>query len=438
MAFDISLMGVVMTNRFSLILLLLLFTVSVLIPGVALASSIQDNLYDDYGVELNGFVEFRLGNRLQEDPYEKDASLSEVRLQLEAAKDLDWGILKLKGDLVGDVVRDQERAELREFNLFMSPLVFMDLKMGRQVLTWGTGDLLFINDLFPKDWVSFFIGRDDEYLKAPSDAAKLSFFFDVANLDVVYVPVFNGSVYIDGTRVSYWNPILGRQAGRDFIFSDQERNRFFQDSELALRIYRNIGGAEFALYAYDGFWKTPEGLAPGFGRLFYPEMTAYGASVRAPFAGGIGNLELGYYESSDDHNGDDPFIRNSEFRFLMGFEREIARDFTGGIQYYLEWMDDYDAYRDGLGSQRGRDEYRHLATIRLTKLLMNQNLRLSLFAYVSPSDEDAYFRPKLHYKVNDHWAVEVGGNLFLGADEDTFFGQFDNNTNVYGGVRWNF
>ncbi len=48
----------------------------------------------------------------------------------------------------------------------------VNLKIGRQVFTWGTGDYLFINDLFPKDYESFYIGRDDEYLKRPSEAVK--------------------------------------------------------------------------------------------------------------------------------------------------------------------------------------------------------------------------------------------------------------------------
>ncbi len=427
-----------MKKRCLKISLLLLVSLLVFDPRAVLPSEFQDNLYDGYGVELYGFTEFRQGWRLQSDPHERAASISEMRLQLDAGKDIDFGVLKLKGDLVEDLVSDSGRAELREFNLAMSPLTFLDVKVGRQVLTWGTGDLLFINDLFPKNWESFFIGRDDEYLKAPSDAVKLSFFLNVANLDLVYVPVFNGSVYIDGSRISYWSAMNGRQAGRDFIFGDHERNRFFQDDELALRIYKNIGGAELAFYGYYGYWKTPEGLDPISGKLFYPKMAAYGASLRSAVHGGIGNLELGYYDSMDDSGGDDPFVRNSEFRFLAGFEREIARNFTGGIQYYLEWMSDYDAYRDSIGGNGGKDEYRHLVTFRLTRLLMNQNLRLSFFAYVSPSDEDAYLRPKVHYKVNDRWAVEAGLDIFMGTDDDTFFGQFDRNTNAYGSVRFSF
>jgi hypothetical protein len=246
--------------------------------GTGTASALQDRLYDDYGVGLNGFVEFRQGWRLQDDSYEKDASISEARLQLDMGKDLDWGLLKFKGDIAGDEVEEEVRAELREFNLTFSPLEIMDVKMGRQIITWGTGDLLFINDLFPKDWRSFFIGRDDEYLKAPSEALKMGLFFDFADLDLVYAPVFNGSDYVDGSRLSYWNGLLGRTAGRDFIFADHERNSFFTDDEYALRISKNISGTELALYGYRGFWKTPEGVDMVAEKLIYPRLNAVGAS----------------------------------------------------------------------------------------------------------------------------------------------------------------
>ena len=72
--------------------------------------------------------------------------------------------------------------DLRELNILFTPIDIMDVKAGRQILTWGTGDLLFINDLFPKDWNSFLLGRDEEYLKAPSDAVFASFFPALGNL----------------------------------------------------------------------------------------------------------------------------------------------------------------------------------------------------------------------------------------------------------------
>jgi hypothetical protein len=408
----------------------------VLFTNAAHASPLQDRLYDDYGIDLAGFIEVRQGWRLQNDPHQKGESISEGRLQVELGKDVAWAIFQFKGDMVWDRVEEEGRGEVRELNAAISPLDNMDIKIGRQTLTWGTGDLLFINDLFPKDWVSFFIGRDDEYLKAPSDALRIGLFSDIANLDFVWSPVFNGSTYIDGSRISYWNPILGRPAGRDFVFEDDERNRFFSDSDYALRLFKAFGSTETALYGYSGFWKTPEGLDPIAMKLYYPRLSVYGASVRSPLLGGIGNLEIGYYDSREDRNGDDPFVRNSEFRFLAGFEREVASDFTGGFQYYVERMSDYDEYEKSIGDAPKKVEFRHLLTVRLTKLLMNQNLRLSLFTYYSPSDQDAYIRTKVYYKMTDAWAVEVGGNIFLGTDDHSFFGQFQDNTNAYMSIRW--
>jgi hypothetical protein len=439
-------MNIFLKNRLASLLLILLLWV---VPQSVYAedgddysfsiAELQNSLLDNYDIDLFGFMEIRSGWRLQNDPYEKDASLGEARIQLDLGRDIGWGLIKIKGDLGNDFVTDKAITDLREMHLSFSPLDNADIKVGRQVLTWGTGDLLFINDLFPKDWESFFIGRDDEYLKAPSNAIKTSLFFDQANLDLVYVPEFNNSNYIDGSRISYWNNILDRTAGRDYVFDDIERNKVFSDSELAGRLYKNIGGKEIALYGYYGFWKTPEGLDMTTMRLIYPRLAVYGASIRGTMMGGIANLEVGYYDSLDDQSGENSTIRNSELRFLVGYERELADNLTGGFQYYLEAIQNYDEYRATLtpGTPEA-DEYRHLLTMRLTKLMLNQNLRLSLFAYYSPSDKDTYLRPKTHYKITDHWAIEAGGNLFGGSDDHTFFGQFDRNTNIYASARYSF
>ena len=62
---------------------------------------------------------------------------------------------------------------------------------------------------------------------------------------------------------------------------------------------------------------------------------------------------------------------------------------------------------------------------------MMQNLRLSLFLFYSPSDQDGYIRPSLHYSFNDEWKASLGGNIFFGETNETFFGQLENNTNAY-------
>jgi hypothetical protein len=416
---------------------------TVVLSALPLSAAGEDNKADggflsEMPIEIHGFYEMRAGYRTRKDKYEKDMSIMENRLQLDLASYLDWADIKVKGDVYGDLVMEEVEFDLREASIFAMPFDFMDVKAGRQVLTWGTGDLVFINDLFPKDWQSFFIGRDVEYLKAPSDAVKVSLFSKLANLDIVYTPQFDHDRFISGERVSYWNSNLDRPAGQDAVIHTNKPKSWLRDSEIAARLYRNVEGYELALYGYRGYWKSPGGFNSTRTQARFPDLHVYGASGRGKFGKGIGNLEFGYYESDEDQGGDNSVINNSELRFLAGYTQEIGKDLTGGLQYYLEHMLDYSRHRDSGPAGIARDRNRHVVTFRLTKLVMNQNLRCSVFTYFSPSDKDVYMRPNVNYKASDSLALEAGANIFFGDYANTFFGQFQNNTNLYVAVRYSF
>ena len=133
-------------------------TVALALPAAAQAEPREKTdavreFFDKLDTEYHGFYEARLGYRLRDDPHEKDMSIGEARYQFDLLSMRDWGDIKVKGDFLGDLVDEQADFDLREANLFMRPTDYMDVKLGRQVLTWGTGDLIFINDVFPKDWV---------------------------------------------------------------------------------------------------------------------------------------------------------------------------------------------------------------------------------------------------------------------------------------------
>ncbi len=416
------------------------FVVMCLVMTQALhASETWDQFWEDMRPDVYGFHEARAGYRLQNDPYEKDISIMEARTQISLESLPPWGTISVKGDAYVDGVTERGEFDLREANLSATPMDFMDVKLGRQVLTWGKGDLLFINDMFPKDWQSFFVGRDTEYLKAPSDAVKFGLFSDEANLEFVYTPQFDSDRYITGSRLSYWNGPGQQMAGQNAVVSTQEPRGLFQAEEVAARLYRSFGGAEVALYGYWGYWKSPGGYDSTQTQALFPSLDVYGASMEGPVGPGIFVAEMGYYDSKEDADGTNGLVNNSEMRYLLGYNQEIAREFTAGVQYYVEQMLDYQEYLGTVGAGNvEKDEFRHLVSLRLTRLLMNQNLTCSLFTYYSPTDEDAYFRPNIRLKVDDQMAVEVGGNVFVGDEDHTFFGQFQANSNVYASVRYSF
>ena len=392
-------------------------------------------------------LDTRIGARLQNDPDQKSLSLAETRMQFSFATDFDVVNFNVIADVVFDAVANEYAVDLetgrgfldvRAANMVFSPFDFMDVKIGRQILTWGVGDLIFINDLFAKDYNSFFIGREDEYLKAPSDALKTALFFGDIGIDIAYVPKFDADRFIDGSRISFFERGQRRQVGRSEILRTVRPNRAFKDDEISVRLYRAFGVVETAAYYYGGFWKSPAGQDVQTGFATFPKLKVYGASARTPLGKGIGTVELGYYES-EDGAAVNQFVRNNEFRFLVGYEQEIGQQLTASVQYYLENKNDYTAYLARLPQGAiVANKNRHVVTARVTKMLKQQDLKLSLFNFYSPSDNDGYIRFNAAYKLNDRLRIEAGGNVFYGQSNDRFFSQFKDASNMYTGVHYDF
>lgn len=423
----------------------------VLLLSLGAAASAQDDAGwdddwdDDWEEEergwlpLSGFLEAAGGARWNEDEQVgRHGTLLDLRWRLESGWENDAVSVTLKGDLLYDGIDQDFDIDLRDISLAFSPLQSLDMKVGRQVLTWGTGDLVFLNDLFPKDWVSFFAGRDDEYLKAPSDSLRMTQYNEIANIDFVWTPRFTPDNYIEGERFSFFSPFDGRLTGREPPIYVDRPSRSLSNGEFALRLFRTHNGVEYALYGYRGFFKTPsQVVAPN--QLTFAPMTSVGGSLRRSLGPGLFNVEASYYLSRDDRDGTDPLIVNSQLRFLTGYEWEAARNFNIGLQYYVEHILDHDELIANSPTPEFEPrENRHVVTTRLTYRAMQDKLIWSFFAFVSPNDHDAYLRPVVAYRADDHWNVTFGLNLFGGDEPHTFLGQFEDNSNTYLRVRYHY
>jgi len=413
------------------------------LPAILFA---QDDMWDDedwddddQGTVWSGFVEAGIGTRFDSDPIvDTRATLEELRLRAESEWRPGEVTIGFKADVDYDAIETDWDVEIRDLTVAFTLNENLDFKIGRQVQTWGTGDLLFLNDLFPKDFVSFFAGRDDEYLKAPGNAFRMTRFSDTINVDIVWTPIFEPDLYLTGERFSFFSPLAGDNVAPQPPLSAVEPEDSIKNSELALRLFRTIEGREYALYAYRGFFKQPVALTPPLEPTFAP-MTSFGASLRQPFGPGLFNLEGSYYMSHDDHSGSDPLVPNDQLRLLAGYEWEARPSFTVGLQYYLEWTLDHDNLIDNsLFAEYEPDEYRHVLTNRLTYRARRDRHTFSLFTFFSPSDKDFYLRPNYTYRHSDQWSLVAGGNVFDGEDQHTFFRQLQDASNAYFRVRYSY
>lgn len=357
-----------------------------------------------------------------------DLPFNEQRLQLKTEGGGLEGALgyAAKLDLVHDAALDETDADLRELYADYNAERFT-VRAGRQVIIWEVADLLFINDTFPKDWVSFFGGLPLEYLKRGSDALRLDIYPEIADIQIV----------LAGFRKDRL-PDRGR-----FVLPGPEISAAFLDEpsdlEVGLRLSHYFGSWAAALYLSRTHYRAPALTRDGGQwRGEFPRLNAYGASLSGPLWSGVLNLEAGYYDSVEDRDGSDPALENSQTRLLAGYGRQIAEETTLGVQGYAEWMHDHDAYRRTLpAGYPQRDRMRTVATLRLTRFLMHQTLRLDLFAFRGVSEGDGYLIPSVRYAFSDALWGELGANLLVG-DHNGQFGVLGDNDNIYATLRYAF
>lgn len=414
----------------------------VLIQFPCLVSAQNGN--DEKNIEMHGFLmgiySLRTTGQKPGGKESRDFLLAEERLRLDI---FGWtesieAAARVKGDFLFDHVSEKFDVDLREAYLDYTTGNF-DFRLGRQIVTWGVGDLLFINDAFPKDWISFFAGRPLEYLKIGVDGFRTRYSSEAVNAEFLVIPRFKPDNLPTSDRFFLFDPFADVPSR-----FEQEPESSFENTELALRLYRRIKDFDVSAYAYRGFWRTPSMLPDNFAAptkvtAFYPDLSVYGLSAQGSAWDGILSFETGYYHSREDEGGNDPIIPNSQVRFLVGYQRQVWEDFTVGLQYYGEIMEDYSAYRSSLLTGfPAQEEYRDIVSLRLEQLMKHQTLLLSLFTFYSPVDKDYLFRPKISYKIFDNLSCALGANVFGGRNNTTFLGQFDKNDNIYLWVRFDF
>lgn len=374
-------------------------------------------------LKWSSFVSYGLGSRTSNDDlFRQQQTLHDWRVRGEMLYQVDGYDLNIKADLLYDDVLNETQVDWREVSLSFKLSQNTDVSIGRQVSTWGTGDLLFLNDFFPKDWQSFFSGRDVTYLKAPANALRMQHYFKSFNVDWVITPEFEPDRYINGERFGLYSPQAAENIGGSKLIRATKPNK----PEFALRLFKQHKGIEWAVYGYHGFEKIPEGVNQ-LGLPAFHRKQSWGLSMRAPLWGGLFNVEAAQHNALEDKRGTIDGVKNGQNRWLVGYEHELVKKLNWSMQYYVERTHHIEHKRN-----------REVWTQRLTYLSLQDKTQWSLFAFYSPTDEDSYLRPNIQYRHNDHWRFDVGANLFDGKRNNSFFGQFEQTSNAYFNVKYQF
>ncbi len=400
--------------------------------GTALA---QEDDWDDWGEDTathwSGHLEAAISTRFDRDPlFGQRATRAELKGQLEVSHDLERGQLSAKLDLHVDGIEDGLWFDLREGLLSLPLGDRAHARIGRQVLSWGTGDLLFINDRFPKDFETPLAGGEDLYFKAPSNSLRLDWRFEALSVDLAWTPRFTPDRYIDGQRLGFFDARSGARVGGADLIDAREPRGGLNSGEWGLRLHRRHEGVEYALYAYRGFDKQPLG-ADAQGRPSHFRRDSAGFSLRGPVSGGIASFEAGREWSGANLDAVAARVPHKTSA-MLAFEKEWRPKLTVGLQLYAERHDAEFANASPLNG-----ESRQLVSLRISRQALRDRLNLSAIAFHSPDQHDRWLRLTASHRLSDQWLLGASANVF-GGREQRFFGQLEDDSNAGVWVRRQF
>lgn len=438
---------------------------------------------EDHSLEISGFIEVEHGGHVgQVGVQNRNTVMENQRIQLKTSGDSKFGKYYLKVDFANDGVEDQQQVKLQEARWVTSPLEWIDLSIGNQVSTWGVADMLYINDLFPKNWVANFLGRETETLKTSSNSLRVTSYFGMSSgIDLVYHPEFSPDITPTGCRFAVYDPntdaLIKNTDSCGENFSSLQALDQYKQGELASRWFYKTGSHEIAFYTYSGYFKNPKGLQwvdsngeatqntqynqqLGYqSRMaYYPKLHVYGISAEGQMGAGIYSFESGYYNSMEDQDGDNPMIENSFWKVLAGYRLDFSASLTVGVQWYAEVMEKYSAYEDGLinmlvaggataASAKEQDTYKYRKekiqntyTLRLTYKAMQERLWINFFGYQRPEDRDAFYKLDTKYQMDNNLYLIAGLNIFEGSKDyiSREFGMLERDDNAFVRVKYTF
>ena len=378
---------------------------------------------DELSIQLNGFVDSYHALQLQS-PRQIMSSRTRLRLEMRA----DYGEASLYSSMnlaYNSLLKDQTGAFLREayFNYAGN---FLEVKAGRQIVTWGVADGLRITDLIsPMDYTEF-MANDYDDIRVPVNAVDLKIPGERVSAEVVFVPVPEYFVMPMGED-NPWNMPVPERARMDLSGTPAKR---IKNSEVGGRLRFFLEKLDFSLMALHTYNKSPVTVAsynPKTDSILikgvYESMNVIGGDVSIP-AGEIvirGEVAAYFGEPIALKNSMD-YWRRSSFNALLGIDWYAGDNWTIMAQYMHKVIMDY---REALGTEQNSS----MITARVSKEILNNTLKLSVYGIFDVDNVGFYIRPAADYLLNDQITLSLGGDI-LGGRRGTFK-TYEKNTQIW-------
>jgi hypothetical protein len=350
--------------------------------------------------------------------------------------DLDLG-------LIGPTNLDDRAAELHilpvECYVTVHPSWF-DLSAGKQYVFWGQTDWVNPTDLFTP-WDYLHISSELEDYRIAPWALRFTAYVRDTSFDLVWVPL---------PRPDLMD--FSMMADRNVGVGDPELpDRTLANGDFGLRIATRVAGFDLSAMAFHGLDKRP-GMRMDVDTTSMPPILtlvpSYGTmqAVGGDFARGFGPVllkgEAAYYRT-EDHDGDDPAIRNPELYAVAGLTYVPHTNLNLTVQGTVSHLFEYDpevetATRQAMGEpDPDVDPVTAWGLVERAAWTWEDLLTVSVVGVQGIPEGDHSEMVLVSWRAADGLTVLAGAVVF-GGPEESRFGRVRDASRVFAEVKASF
>lgn len=302
------------------------------------------------------------------------------------------------------------------------------LRLGRQLVIWGAADGVRITDLVSPMDMTEFLAQDYDDIRMPVNALRFFVFNEQMKFELVAVPAFQG--YVLPTDAA--NPWSVLPKDMPVVWNDSRKPAFkLSNTEYGGRLSFTLPDIDFAFAALHTWNKMP---------VLHYEPSATSVTVspsyyRMGFVGGDFSKPLGQFVL----RGEAAFNISKHFTYeqsaapapqkgfntvnwLLGADWYAPNEWTVMAQFSSESILGYETYI-------AQPNHSSLATLSISKKLLNSTLQLSNFTYIDLNQGGWFSRFAADYALSDQIHLMAGYDWF-GGDKG-MFGMYKNNSEVW-------
>ncbi|ORC35992.1 hypothetical protein B4O97_07950 [Marispirochaeta aestuarii] len=302
---------------------------------------------------------------------------------------------------------------------------YFDLEIGYMKPIWGPGDKVHAVDILtPMDY-SDFINPDYAERKEAEAMIKLNIPAKDGLLELVYLPVFTpDTIPWEGT----WVPRDVAEVQEAMTFYgistlSEEETADFSHSSFAFRYTESIGSFDLGGIYYLGYYRQPT-VNIADESLSYDQVNMVGIHGTAVAGELTLRAEAGWY-ATGDYQGDDPEVRNSEFRWVGGFDCNLpVSRININIQETGTLLLNSDAIESPQDVQINSPTTENMLILCIRDSWNRNTVEPELKFILGLEDRDYLLKPSIKALFHDELEFSLAASIF-GGDEGGNFGHFD-------------